>query len=232
MAQLLCGTHLGAACIRATRLNPDCTYATGPNNSVTTTALISINTSADITEGTEIEQNNANGELCVSVKRPDNLKRVNIDLEMCSFDIDLLNVLTCQPEFLNGVGDTIGSYRQTGNNNCPGAFLEVWANVTTSTNTGFCTPSGAAANFARYVFPRVQLTLGDGTLSEDFNSVSLTGFSEPNPNALDGPFSDLEIAGNIPGNTPEAWFYEATIPDTAVKGCGYSTDVPADANTA
>lgn len=226
MAQLDVTGHLQLGAIRVTRLDDGCQYVVGADNSVTTGAGILWNAEPEYEEGTEIIQKNGLGQVCVNIKNADELKRVNLTLEVCVRDIDFLNILTCQPGLLNDEGDTIGTYRVIGAESCPGAFLELWTKKATS--TGSCSTTGDS--WVRYVYPKVTLRTGAIALGEELSNLSLEGFAEANPNALDGPFSDLPIDGDLPGDSPEIWFSDPAGPP--VTADGYGTAVPADANTA
>lgn len=225
MAQILCAPHLKLVAIRATRLNADCTFATGANNMVTTAAAIRFNVETDIEEGEEIIQRNGDGVICLNLKDPDELKRLDAELEMCTRDMELVEILTGEPLVLDGGGDTIGGSRSVGAIDHDGAFVEIW--VRAGSSTGACVTG--AAQYARYVYPTVKMILGSNTFENGLNNMTLTGTVEANPNALDGPFSDWPGAGNIPANAAEIWAYDAGGPPAA--SCGYGVDVPADANT-
>ena len=225
MAQILCASHLKICRIRATRLDENCLYAPGPDNSVTTTAAIRLNIEPEIEEGEEIIQKNGCGEICINIKDPDEVKRLNAELELCLRDLDLLNILTCSESILNEDGDAIGSCRSTGVIDCPGAALEIWVQVGRS--TGSCgTGEDAEYNWVRYFYPKVNFTQGGNTFENGLNNLILTGTVEPNPNALDGPFSDLGY--DVSETAVECWAYETEPPPAA--DCGYGEPVPEDAN--
>lgn len=227
MAQILCASHLKLCAIRATRLLDDCTFATGPENTVTTKAGIRFAVDPEIEEGEELIQKNGCGEVCLSIKDPDQVKRANAELELCTYDMDLLNILNCSEPLLDAAGDTIGGCARTGVIDCPGAFVEIWVRVGRS--TGDCGDAETGQyNFVRYVYPRVKFGQATSRTFEDgLNNLILTGTIEANPNGLDGPFSDLPQA--LDDTIYECWFYEEELPD--LSDCGYGpVPVPADAN--
>lgn len=227
MTQLQCAAHLNVCAVRATRLLDDCTYATGPENSVTTISTVSLNVTPEIEEGETIRQLNGCGDVCLNINQPDQIVSNNIEIEFCTYDIDLLNILTCSDPVLNADGDSIGAHTRSGVIDCPGAFLEIWSRVGQS--TGSCGAGEAAAlQFVRRVYPRVNLINSSGiTLENGFNTFTLSGTAEANPNALDGPFSDLPAP--LDDDIVDCWFYDDALP--AISDCGYdAAPVPADAN--
>lgn len=226
MPQVLCGSHLKMCRIRVSRLLDDCTYATGPDNSVVTNAGIRFDAQPEIEAGEEIIQKNGCGEICLNIKDPDEIKRLNLELELCTRDLDLLNILSCKTPILNEDGDTIGGCTKSGALDCPGATLEIWAKV--GTDTGTCGEVGASDyQWVRYYYPKVTLLAGGVTLENGLNNLTLTGIAEGNANSLDGPFSDWETT--VDSTDLECWQYETEAPPEP--SCGYGAPVPADANT-
>lgn len=213
--------------MRATRLNEFCQYEVGPNNSVTTSGIVSFNAEPEIEEGAEQELLNGCGEVCASTKDPDRIKRINLDFEICFKDPDLLNILTCSSDLLDTDGYTLGTRTKIGTVDCPGAFLEIWTKKIRP--AGICGDvSTGAYNFRRYTFHRAVFTPGSINLSNDFSAATLSGYTEANPNALDGPFSDMPFVGEIESDDGMLCFDDTFTP---TPGCGYTEDVPLDANT-
>lgn len=228
MAQLLCAAHLKPCAIRATRLDELCQYVPGPNNSVTTSALIRFDTESDIEEGEEIIQRNGCGEICLNIKDKDELKRLNVELELCLRDIELIEILTGSEVVLNEDGDTIGSCTVLGPQNCTGAFLEIWVKVGSSSGKCVATEDGDAIPWVRYIYPCARFTVQGNTFENGLNNLVLTGTVEPIPAPLDGPFSDWPGAEDIDPNTLECWAYDLAGPPATA--CGYGEDVPETAN--
>lgn len=229
MALALCGAHLKPCAIRATRLDENCQFVTGPNNSVTTSALIRLEITPDIEEGEEITQRNGCGEICVTTKDKDEIKRLDAELELCLRDPELIEILTGNPLVLDEEGDTIGGCMRLGQVNCYGAFLEIWVKVVGKTGKCQATEDGETINWARYIYPCARFTLGGNTFENGLNNLELTGTIEAIPFPLDGPFSDWPGADDLTGDDLECWAYDAEGPPEV--GCGYSAiEVPEDAN--
>jgi len=80
-------------CIRASRLTASGSIATGSNASYVMSAFIRTSFTPEYDEGEEITERNAAGELCVSYKAPDTLRRVTLELAICEPDAELTELL-------------------------------------------------------------------------------------------------------------------------------------------
>jgi hypothetical protein len=227
MAVLECVADKGPAIIRATRLDENCEYVIGADNSIVTSSIVSFTATPEIVEGAETELTNGNGDVCASVKDVNRISRYTVDLELCYFDPDLLNILVCTDDLVDGTGNTIGSTINIGTVDCPGSFLEIWTKKIRE--AGSCGAAGSGLyNWRRYIFTKVLFTPAPEEKSAELAAVSLSGFTEVNPNARDGAFSDMPFVGDISANSGLTVTDDNAPPDPE---CGYSaTDVPADAN--
>ena len=157
MALLTASPHLKLVAIRATRLNADCTYALGANNVVITAAAVRMAITTDIEAGDEITARNGDGVQCLSIRDPDSLKRLNIEMELCVRDPELVELLTGSPLVLDAAGDTVGGVRQSGTIDHPGAFVEIWTRAGSS--TGSCVAGTASNSGSRHSEWATQPTL-------------------------------------------------------------------------
>lgn len=115
--------------LRVVKLDADGTPLAGVKSGYVTNAFMSLGFTPEYTEGDEIEEKGANGEVCVYYKMPDTLKRVTFNLAICSPDPELTEIL---------VGGTLlspvaGAFTGTVSNS---ALTDNLATVTLNTVTG------------------------------------------------------------------------------------------------
>lgn len=228
MGVLECVPDAKPSIMRVTRLDENCQYMTGPGNSVTTSGLVTFTAEPEIEDGEETELTDATGEVCASTKASDRIKKIALTFEICAKDPDLLNILMCTPSLLNDAGDTIGVSVNIGTINCNGCFLEIWTQKIGKYGTCGGGTGAGQYGFRRYTFHKAVFQPGSVNLSSELAAASFSGYTEANPNALDGPFSDMPFVGDI---FEEAGYTCSDDVAPPLAECGYhSTPVPADAN--
>lgn len=116
--------------IRVTRLGDcglppdygeDCSY-------VVTKGFVTATLTAEIEEGTEITQLDADGDLCISSQSRHNFKRWTISLELCDVDPELVSLLTKVTLETDADGDVVGYRSVQGKIENDFAF-ELWSGI-------------------------------------------------------------------------------------------------------
>lgn len=111
--------------IRLIRLDACGKPVVGPKSVVVTKGFINIAAAKDYEEGEEFTQKTACGELCISEKDCDVLKRINLTLGFCVIDHEGIEIMTSSRLLLNGTGEAIGY--TSGDVQCDAGWsLEVW----------------------------------------------------------------------------------------------------------
>lgn len=193
--------------VRLTRLNACGDPIVGSCSTVVSECFISVTLSGEFEAGTEFVQKSAWGELCISDKDPDVLKRVNVSMQFAELNPDALDIMT-DSNTVTFSGSAIGSTWGTAMNS--GAFaLEVWTKA-----------SGAACNAALpqwgyFLVPFIKNGKVDGdlTIQNDVLTVSIMGEAFPapddgtgkstwdvspyTPNPFNVTFPELEIFGFV-----------------------------------
>ena len=167
----------------------------GPEgNHIVTEGFITVTLSAEVEDGAEIIQKNANGSLCVNEKQPNSFKRFNVDIELCGVNPALLAMLTNAEVYPNS-GDTQGIV-------VPEGPIEKW--VAIELWTGIAGDGGASGYF---LLPLLEGgVLGDITVDgENAVTFSVTGASTKGGNQWgDGPWEVTLDASSQPSKLPEA----------------------------
>lgn len=109
----------------------------GPKSVFVTKGFINIAASKDYEEGEEFTQKNACGELCISEKDCDTLKRINLTIGFCVIDHEGVEVMTASRLLVDELGVPIG-YTSGGVQCDTGWSLEVWQKQ----SGGACDTSG------------------------------------------------------------------------------------------
>jgi hypothetical protein len=213
--------------IRVSRLSPTCACVAGVNNAVSTSAIVRIDSTPEYETGDDYTQKNGCGDICLSLKDCDQLKRMNLELELCVRDMELLELLTgahlYSQTFAPAAAQVAGYSRRGVGQSCPDPVsVEIWSKVID--NTGACSDvTDSTPLYWRTIWPRATFTLGDVSFANEIATINLSGFAEPNPAFLDGCFNDVPAGVVLEPTSPEHYFLDAAGPPTLA--CGY-IDVP------
>lgn len=161
--------------VRLTRLNACGDPIVGSCSSLVSECFISVTLSGEFESGTEFVQKNAWGNLCISDKDADVLKRVNVALQFAELNPDALDFMTDSNTVASG-GNNIGSTWGTAMNQTAFA-LEVW----TKASGAACSPSSPSWGYFLVPFIKNGKLDGDLTIQNDVLTVSIMGEAFPAP---------------------------------------------------
>lgn len=237
--------------LRVTRLDAGGNPLQGPEDVYVTRAFMRVSFTPEYEEGDEITEKNAAGEVCVTHKALDTLKRATMELAVCDPDPELTELLTggvllkYGPDGLpvisggssEGVGtkpptwpagtsfpDATVGYAAVKSGESPnpnGVGIEVWS---------LAIRNGARDNelpYYRWVFPKAQLRpSGDRVIENGLLANAFEGWSDGNINFGTGPADDW----SWPDATDRPFLYarDWTQPWNSADGNGWWT-VPASA---
>ena len=192
-----CFTVVRGKRLRITRLDecgnppPDET----PDSLVVTKGFITVELSAVVADGTEIEQMNANGDLCVSDRSRDQFRRWDLSLEFCEVDPAILGMITNVTVEEDYDGNVVG-FRQPEGGTVDSFALELWTGVPGED----CAP-GEDALYGYMLLPFViGNTLGDITVENGNTTFTATAHTRGGGNWDVGPYDVVPTdAENTPG---------------------------------
>lgn len=101
-----CFTPIRGRRVRVTELD-ECGQIDLAGAFVVSEGFITVTLSAQNETGDEYVQKNAHGALCVNERNPDVLKRLNVSVDWCQVDPDVINLITGFPVELDG-SDPVG----------------------------------------------------------------------------------------------------------------------------
>ena len=161
--------------VRLTRLNACGDPIVGSCSSLVSECFISVTLSGEFESGTEFVQKNAWGNLCISDKDADVLKRVNVALQFAELNPDALDFMTDSNTVVSS-GNNIGSTWGTAMNQTAFA-LEVWPKASGAA----CSPSSPSWGYFLVPFIKNGKLDGDLTIQNDVLTVSIMGEAFPAP---------------------------------------------------
>ena len=176
--------------MRVCRLDAAGAPIVGAGNLYVSKALALIAARVDISAGDDFEQKNGGGEVCVSYRDDDKLKGLLFDLQLCTPDPELVQImqggaLFKDPDDLNttrgyGYPKVDGSDR-----NDFGVGIEAWCKAITNGAQDSEFPHW------RYVFGGTEWWPGDKTLENAPAMALLSGKGRENPGYGNGPLNDI-----------------------------------------
>jgi hypothetical protein len=175
--------------------------------------LILLTATPEIAVGDDFEQKNGCGSVCMTFKAPDTIKRLNMDMQLCTPDPELIAMLTGGTVFTRS-GQSVG-YQPTrvGVAQAYSVSVEAWCrNIV----------SGRQDGWWRFVFPSTKWQVAARTLQNQPVDNLLTGQGEENPGWYDGPAHDWFTIADQPIESVYGYARDATMPDAA---CGVQTSI-------
>ena len=205
--------------LRVTRLDDTCRIVQGANNAVVSTAIVRLQSSPEYETGDEFIQKNGCGDIALVVKTGDKLKRMTLQLELCTRDMELIELLTGASLYTIGADVSGIARRGVGLSDPDPVSVELWTKAIPTGTGGGC--ASEAGGWWRWVYPKATFTLGDVTHENGIGLVQLSGFAEPNPYWGNGPFNDWPADELLQEDSPEHFVLDSDGPPTAA--CGYIT---------
>lgn len=213
----VCFSSAKLCVLRVSRLDSSCGCVYGANNGAITSGIVRLDASPEYITGQEYVLQNGCGDICVNFRDCDRLKRINIQMELCTRDMELLEILT-GGQIYTTTGTTTGFSRRGIGASCPDPVqFDIWTRAVD--NSGTCAESGNPYTWWHVVYPKATFTLGDSTFENGVATVKLTGYAEANSNIGIGCWEDLPSGLDI--TAPEYFFLESADPPAT--DCGYAT---------
>jgi len=203
----------------------------GANNGYVSDAVVTIDVGVELSEGDDFELKNGCGNICQTFKDCDRIKRLNLSLELCQLDYELVQMLVGGTLFTDSgsgiLGTPLGWEFPASTDPCEdGVSFEFWTKAWDGAEQAAPGAPLSGIAYHHWVATRAKFQLADNTVENDILTFALEGFGEEN-DALpaDGPFGDWPAWVSINGGftTTGGIFLDDSIPTAA---CG-SIEVPA-----
>lgn len=221
-ANVDCAGSLQVVRMRVTKLSADGAPTVGAGNEIVTSSLIRLNAEPTITDGDEFEQKNGAGEVCVSYLGDDTLKRLALEMDICTPDPELISMLTGAPLIHNAGGDSVGFQFPEIGASVQGGFvsIEAWTRAIIDEVQDDTYP------YFRWVFPKTRWRIGTNELANTILTPKLTGRGYGNDGWGNGPANDWDNIAEEDADRVLNVARDTTALPAAV--CGVQA-VPADA---
>lgn len=171
--------------VRVTELD-DCGAPVPGGSFVVSDGFVTVTLGAELESGDEFVQKNADGALCINQRDPDLLKRLNVTINWCRVDPDIVSLITGSPVELDGGGDTVGFRIEEGRADTKWA-LELWTGIAGQ----LCGEDGFP--FYGYILLPFVLgsSFGDLTIENAAVTFDTTGYTSGSSGWGVGPFEPI-----------------------------------------
>lgn len=191
--------------IRVSSLNADGTLVKGPSAAYQSTGFIQLTLTPEYEAGVEYTQKNASGQVAVTYRTDDVLKRVTLALGLTTPDPELVNLIS-GGVLLSAAGQSVGWAAEAlgVNENPNGVALEIWTNAIVNGRPAITNP------YWHWIIPFAKLHLnGNRVLQEGLTVTDFTGYGNGNSGFMAGP-----AAPTWPFQSDRAYAYArcATLP--------------------
>lgn len=116
--------------MRITKLTECGAFTVGVNQVVTTAGFISVEQTLNLRDADEYEQVNANGDLCLNERSPQQLKWIDLTINLCEVDVEAYNFMTGSPLVVDDATPTPNSVGYRTREGVYGNFaLELWSDL-------------------------------------------------------------------------------------------------------
>lgn len=180
-----CFTVVRGKRLRITRLD-ECGNPPDPDAEsafVITKGFVSVGMTADVEDGDDIVQKNANGELCINDRSSDQFKRWNLEIELCEVNPSLLELVSNVAVEEDFEGNVVGVRGYQGAK-VDSFALELWSGVPGAD----CEP-GEPTTYGYLLLPFVVPgVLGDVTIENGASTFTVGGHTRAGGGWGSGPF--------------------------------------------
>lgn len=192
------------------------------NKGYVTDAAIKLDVSVQLRAGKDLEQQNGCGAVCAAFKQPDRIKRLDLKMDLCQFDAQLVGMLTGGGVISSG-GNAIGYQfpATTGSVDPLPVCIEAWSRAWQGNQQAVPAFTSPNAAYIHWVFPFTLWTHGQFAIEDALMVLPMTGQAQENRNiTINGPYDDWPAAVVAAGGITQVggWFLDATLPTVA---CNY-----------
>lgn len=218
-APALCAAPIQGTRMRIIKLDTCGVPVTGAGSQVVTDGFVQVSVSQEYEDGTEYQLRNASGAFCVNDVGPDQFTRATLDIQFCSVDPDIVNLITGSTVITTGGPATGTGFWVTEGNVTQRFSLEVWQAV-----AGQACGATSVPNRVYWAFPNLfggrfnDFTIEDGTLEWTLSAKT----AQANTLWGTGPGAAPDWISAVP-TAAHFGFNIAALPLPALTGCGAVT---------
>lgn len=183
----ICGGMARGKHLRITRLDECGNPVEGLCSQVNTTGFILVTDTANYLDPEDITQPNANGDLCVDDQSDPALRWLDLEIQLCNIDPDLVSMMTGDPVVLDDAvaPETVGYRIDSALTGSANFALEVWSGVPSEV----CTTGGFPL-FGYHLFPWVkQARYSERSVANAPYTITLTARTQAGSPWANGPYN-------------------------------------------
>lgn len=180
--------------MRLTRVGPCGLPVKGEGSTITTSGFITVKFSKVLKDAEDLEQTNADGQVCIADRTPPELKWFEFEAEFCRVDPEVLSFFTDDPLVLDYANRPVGfrsSKRVKANE---GAAVEVWTGVGADDcdipkDDSALVEGANAPAYGYFLAPFIrEATMGDFEIGASVMTFTLSGITGAAPKWGKGPY--------------------------------------------
>lgn len=191
--------------LRASKVNSCGLPIAGPANRIVTSGFVTAKISAVLNAAKELEQENADGQVCVLDRTPPQRKYYTVAIELCNVQTELISLFNGWQQVLDYADNPIGFQDQEDVLDDYGVALEIWTGgrsdddcPTPTVDSIFSAPSDGL-KYGYFLIGATEFTLGDISVGAAVSTFTLSGISISMPQWGRGPYN---VAGIDSNGTP------------------------------
>ena len=191
--------------LRASKINNCGLPIAGPANRIVTSGFVTASLSPVMKDREELEQQNAEGKVCVADTTPAVRKYYNIELELCKVNTGLISMFNGWSQILGHDDKAIGITDKSEVEQDFGVAIEIWTggradeDCPTPTTDDIFSVGSSGRQYGYLLFGGGEFTLGDVEVGAQISNFTLSGITWAIPAWGRGPYN---VAGTDAAGTP------------------------------
>jgi hypothetical protein len=185
--------------LRLTKVNSCGLPLAGAANRVVTDGFVTANFTPQMKDAADVDQNNAQGKICVTERTEPQRKRWSFALELCNVDTAVIALLTSWEQLLDYLDNPNGFQDSMSVESDLGVAVEIWTGgkaeddcVTPTTDDIFTNP-GTGKRYGYTLAFGTEFQLGAVNIGATVSTLTLTGITFAGPNWGRGPYNVAQI---------------------------------------
>ena len=191
--------------LRLTKVNSCGLPLAGPANRIVTDGFVTANFTPQMKDAADLDQNNAEGLICVTERTAPQRKRWQLALELCNVDTGVISLLTSWEQLLDYADNPNGFQDSESVESDLGVAIEIWTGGKATTDCPIQTTDDIFSNpgtgkaYGYMLAFGTEFQLGNVNVGAQVSTLTLTGITFAGPQWGKGPYNVAAIDDN---NTP------------------------------
>lgn len=178
----------------------------GPKNVLVTKGFVTVSFTQVMKDATDLDQENADGEICVTDRTAPQIKWGQVEINLCEVDTELLGMMTGLPQVLDHDNDSVGFRITRDVQTDQGFAFELWSGTAGDDcdepeSDDILDADEPILEYGYWLAPAVvEATIGDIEVGASVSTFTVTGRAVAGPRWGKGPHNVVAIdSENTPG---------------------------------